>query len=180
MLPDLSPGAGSLAEALSPDKMASDVTLRTGACSSGDVHGCDTVQRLLPLTDLDLGLPQEQPWHWRPLLPIARVSVFTLEAALGACIALGGGGRSKRRRGRGWQGSWGLQTLLCADVISFLGLSRMTPGALLFNLGQAQHCGCQSSCQGHGDRPLSRGLPAPSRQSQLASQVPVASPGTKT
>lgn len=42
------------------------------------------------------------------LLPITCLSVSTLEAALGACIAPGG----RLEMGQRWQGSWGLRILL--------------------------------------------------------------------
>lgn len=76
----------------------------------GAVHGCETDQRLVSLTVLDPGLPQEEPRGWQP--PLFSVSPL-LEAAPGACIALGGGGRWEKGRRRRWQGSGATGPALC-------------------------------------------------------------------
>ena len=62
----------------------------------------------MPLIVLGPGLLRGEPGCWGPLPPMVHLSVSTLETALEACIALGGGdgrgGGGGDGRGRGGDG----------------------------------------------------------------------------
>lgn len=135
----------------------------------------------MSLTALDPGLPQEESGCWWP--PLSFVSPprrLSSEPALHwekeRDGGRGGGGGDGRGHGVRRSCSVLMSPVLGGVLSRPTAAPELTPGALL-SLGRAQHCGCQSSCQGRGDRRFSRGLPAPSRHSQLASGVPAVPAG---